>query len=133
MSSGIMCGARWGGCLGARPGWNGISTCGSTLGGGAGSTSDVVSGVCTLGGGVTCGWCALVNISASFRSAAVCLSPNVVRGILGVGLRRTWVRYTAACFAASLEYSIGKVSVSGGKYVVSETLYFAFLGMQDVR
>ena len=114
MSSWMMCGTHWGGCLGARHGWNFASQCGSNLGGSTGSTSGVVYGVCTLGGGVTYGGDALLNVSTSFRSAAVCLSPNDVSGLVGVGLRRGWVRSAAACVDASLEDSIGKVSVSGG-------------------
>ena len=35
----------------------------------------------------------------------------------------------AACVAASCEDSLDKVSVTGGKSVVSETLYFDVLGM----
>ena len=72
---------------------------------------------------------ALVNISSIFRSAAFCLYPNVVSGLVGVGLRRDLVRSLAACVAASLEESLGNVSVSGGESVVSETLYFSVLGM----
>ena len=52
---------------------------------------------------------------------------------MGFWLRRAWVRSAAACVAASCEESLGKVSVSGGKSVVSETLYFAVLGVYDVR
>ena len=55
LSSGIMCGTRWGGHLGERHVWNVIYPGGSTLRGGAGDTSGVVSGVCTLVGGVNCG------------------------------------------------------------------------------
>ena len=88
MSSRIMCGTRWVGHLGARPGWNAMSPFVSTLGGGVGAASGVLSGVCTLGGGVTCGGAALVNISASCLRAAVCLSPNAVSGLVGFGLRR---------------------------------------------
>ena len=65
VSSGMMCGTRWGGCLGARPVWNVLSTYWSTLGGGAGGVSDVVSGVCTLGGGATCWGAAVLKISVS--------------------------------------------------------------------
>ena len=39
---------------------------------------------------------------------------NVVSGIVGVGLRRDLVRSVASCVAASLEESLGNVSVSGG-------------------
>ena len=124
-----MCGTRWGVHLVARSGWNVMSPCGSTLGGGTGAAYGVVSGVCTLVGGVTCVEAALLNISASFRSAAVCLSPNVVSGLAGVGLRRTWFRSMSACVSESLEDILGKVSVAGGKYVVSETLYFSVLVM----
>ena len=112
MSSRMMCVTRWGGCLGARPGWNVMSPCGPTLRGGTGAESGVVSGVCNLVGGVTCEGDALSKISASCRSAAVCLSPDVLSGIVGVGLRRAWVRSTAACVAESLEDIIGKVSVA---------------------
>ena len=72
-----------------------MSPCGSTLRGGAGSASGVVSGVCTLGGGVTIRGAALENISVIILSAAVCLSPNVVSGIVGVRLMREWVSYAA--------------------------------------
>ena len=129
MSSGMMHGTHWGGRLGARPGWNAMSPFGSTLGGVAGAAYVVVSGVFTLRGGVTCGAEALVNISESCLRAAVCLYPNVVSGLVGVGLRRVWVRSTDACVAASFEDSLGKVSVSGEKYVVYETLSFSVLGM----
>ena len=70
-----------------------------------------------------------MNISASCLRAAVCLSPNFVSGLVGVGLRRAWVRSADACVTASYEDSLDKVSVSGGKSVVSETLYFSVLGM----
>ena len=46
-----------------------------------------------------------------------------------VGLRRDLVRSVDACVDASLEESLGNVSVSGGESVVSETLYFSVLGM----
>ena len=45
----------WGGRIGAHTGWNVMSPCGSNLKGGAGAAYIVVYGVCTLGGGVTCG------------------------------------------------------------------------------
>ena len=70
-----------------------------------------------------------MKISVSFRSADVFLFPNVLGGLVGVGLRRTWVRSTSACVSESLEDSLGKVSVVRRKFVVSETLYFAVLGM----
>ena len=55
VSSGIMCGKCWFGRLGARPGWNVMSQCRSTLRGGEGAASGVISGICTLGDGVTSG------------------------------------------------------------------------------
>ena len=55
--------------------------------------------------------------------------PNVVSGLVRVGLRRAWVRSKAACVAEYLEASLGKVSVAGGKIVVFETLYFSVLEM----
>ena len=57
-----MWGAHLGDRIGARPGWNIISPCGSTLGGGAGDAPGVFSGVFTLRGGVTCGESAMLNI-----------------------------------------------------------------------
>ena len=80
MSSGIMYGMRWGGRLGALPGWNAMSPCGSTLRGGTGDTSDVVSWVFTLGGGVTCGGAVLMKISAIFRSYDVSFSLTLLVG-----------------------------------------------------
>ena len=112
MTSGIRCGTRWGGCLGVRPGCNVMSPCDSTLGVFSGAVYDVVSGVCTLRGGVTCGGAALVNIYVIFLRADVCLSPNVVSGIVGVGLSRVWLMSAAACVAASFDNIIGNVSVS---------------------
>ena len=113
MSLGMM----WGACQGDRicacPGRNYMSLCGYTLRGGAGYTSSVNSGVCTLGGDVTCGGTALLNISASFLRAAVFLSPNTASGIVGVGLRRAWVRSAVACVDASFDNIIGNVSFSG--------------------
>ena len=50
------------------------------------------SEVVSLGGGA-----AVVNISAICLSAAVCLSPTVVSGLVGFGLRRVLVRSAAAC------------------------------------
>ena len=129
VSYGIMCVTRWGGRLGAHPGWNFMSPCGSTLGGDARVASGVVFGVCTLVGGFTSGRAALVNISAIFLSAAVCLSPNFLNEPVWVGLTMAWIRSASACVAVSCEDSLGKVSVDGEKSVVSETLYFAVLGI----
>ena len=129
MSSGMMRGTSWGGRIGARPGWNVMFPCGSTLRGGAGDASLFVSGVFTLGGGITCRGAALAKIYVSCLSAAVCLSPNVMSGLVGVGLRGAWISSAAECVAVSFEDSIGKVSVAGGEYVVSENISFAILGM----
>ena len=103
---------------------------GTTLGCGAGAASVVVSWVCTLSGGVTCGEADLLKISASLRSADVCLSPSVVSGILGVRLRRVWVRYADACVAASLEDSLGNVSVAREN---PWCLIYIFSRLGDVR
>ena len=54
-----------------------------------------------------------MRIYASCLSDAVCLSPNVVIGLVRVGLRRVWVRYTSVCVASSCEDSLDKVSVAG--------------------
>ena len=129
MSYGMTCGKCWGGCLGVYPGCNVMSPCGSTLGGGAGATSDVVSGVCTLGGGLTSGGSSLVNISASFLSAAVCLYHNVVSGLVGFVLKRIWVISAAVFVAASFDGIIGNVRVAGKQSVVSENLHSTILGV----
>ena len=50
-------------------------------------------------------------------------------GLVGVGLRREWVSSTSVCVATFLADILDKVSVAGGNYVVSETLYFYILGM----
>ena len=90
-----------------------MSPCGSTLGGFSGATSDVSYGVVALRGGVTCGGGGgLLKISDSCLRATVCFPPNSVSGIVGVGLKRAWVRCTASFFAASSEDSLGKFSVA---------------------
>ena len=120
MSSGIMCVTHWGGRLGARPVWDYMTPCGSTLGGGVGGASGVVSGVCILRGGVPCGGGDLVKISVICLRADFCLSPNVVGGLVGVGFRRAWVRSVYACVASYFEDSLGKVGVSRVESVVSK-------------
>ena len=82
--------------------------------------SEVVS---LVGGG------ALVNISAICLRAADFLSPNFVSGLVGVGLRSAWINSADACVATSCEDSLGKVSIAGKTYVVSDTLYYTVLGM----
>ena len=52
VSSGMMWGAHWDGCLGARPVCKDMLPSESTLGSGAGAASEVDSGVSTLGGGM---------------------------------------------------------------------------------
>ena len=69
------------------------------------------------------GGAALVNISEIFLGTSVCLSPNVVSGLVGVELRRAWVRSVAAYVAASCEGSIGKVNVSGKNSFLSWSSY----------
>ena len=51
VSLGMMWVARCGFRLGDYPGWKDMSPCGTTLGGGAGKSSGVASGVFTIGGG----------------------------------------------------------------------------------
>ena len=60
------------------------------------------------------GGAALLNISASFLRAAVCLYPSDVIGLVGVGSRREWARSAAACVAKSFDEILVNVSVSGG-------------------
>ena len=75
----------------------------------------------------------LLNISASFLRAAVCLSSNAVSRIVGVGLRIVWVISAAACVATLFDEIIGNISVARENYVVSETISLDVLGMQGVR
>ena len=103
--------------------------CGSTLGGGAGAAYDIVSGVFTLGGGVTCGVATLLKISASCLRADVCLSPNVVSGLVGVRLSREWMRSAVACVAASFDEIFGDDSVAGKNSMVLETHSLDILGI----
>ena len=124
-----MSGTCWVCRLGDHPGWNVMSPCGLTIRVATGGVSGVVSGVCTLGGGVNYKGLTWRIFPSIFRSAAFCLYPNVVSGIVGIGFRMDLVRSVAACVAASLEESLGNVSVSRGKSVVSETLSFAVLRM----
>ena len=130
VSLGMMWVACRGAYLGARPGKNDMSPCGSTLGGFSGATSDVSYGVVTLRGGVTCGGGGgLLKISDSCLRATVCFPPNSVSGIVGVGLRGAWVRSETACVAASFDEILDNVSVAGGNYVVSDNLSLSVLGM----
>ena len=69
----------------------------------------------------------MVNISASFLRVAVFLSPNSVSGVVGIGLRRVWVRSVATCIASSFDNTIGNFMVAGGNSAVSQTLYLATL------
>ena len=81
------------------------------------------SEVVSLGGG------GLVKISGSCLRDAVCLSPNAMSGIVGVGLSKAWVRSAAAYVAASFDDSLGKVSVVRKNSVVLENISFVVLGM----
>ena len=129
VSLGMIQSTRWCESLVAPHDWNYILPCGSTLWGGAGDAFGVASGVFTLGGGVTCGGGTMLNISASGFRAAVCLYPNVVSGVVGVGLIRVWMRSAAACVSASFDEIIGNVRVDGGNSVVWETIPLDVLGM----
>ena len=106
-----------------------MSPCGSTLGDGAGSAFGVAYGLFTLRGGVTCGGATMLNISASCFRGDFFLSPSVLSGLLGVGLRRVWVRSAVACDAASFDDILGNVRVAGKNFVALETLYLDVLGL----
>ena len=64
------------------------------------------------------GGAAMLNISASGFRAAVCLSPNVVSGIVGVWLMRVCMRSTAACVSTYFDDIIGNVRFDGENSVV---------------
>ena len=105
----MTCGLHWGGGLYARPVWSDMTPGGSTLEGGTGAASGVASEVYTLGsgvgafccggtvfvGGVAFGGTNMLKISARCFKSAVYLLNRIVSGIVGVGLRRTFVSYTA--------------------------------------
>ena len=71
----------------------------------------------------------MLKISASCFRAAVYLLPIVVSGLVGVGLRRSWVRSEAACVAASSEDILGNGRDARKNSVVSDTHSLAILGM----
>ena len=54
-----------------------------------------------------------MKIPVSCLSDAVCLYPNVASELVGVGLRRVWVRFASACVAAPCDDNLVKVSVAG--------------------
>ena len=55
----------------------------------------------------------MVNISVSCFKAAVCLYPNVVSGLVEVGLRRAWERLSTKCVVTSFDEIIGNARVTG--------------------
>ena len=72
----------------------------------------------------------MLKISVIFFRTAVCLSPNAVSVILGVGLKREWVMSTATCVATSFDDIIGNVWVSGKK--ICGVKYSLFRSIWDV-
>ena len=66
-------------------------------------------------------------VEESFLMYTVCLSPKVLSGIVGIGLRRVWVRSVATCIASSFDNTLGNVRVAGGNSAVSQTNYLATL------
>ena len=97
----MMWGSPWVGRLGSHTSCNYMLPVGSTLGGCAKINYEVASGLTTLGGGVGDLWCcgtsvigggswggaAMLKKSNICFKAGVCLSPSVVGGIVGFGLR----------------------------------------------
>ena len=69
--------------------------------------------VFNLRGCATCGGADILKISVRWFRGAVCLSPNIVSGLVGVGLRRVWVRSASACVAASFDDIISNVRDTG--------------------
>ena len=56
-----------------------------------------------------------------------------VSGLVGVGLRRTFVRYSVTCVATFAHDILGKDSISGKKSIVSKNLSAGFLKTYDGR
>ena len=71
----------------------------------------------------------MLNILKFCFSYAVCLLPNFVSGLLGVGLRGDWVRSAATYVTVSFEDILGNGGVSGENSMVLETHFLAVLGM----
>ena len=120
---------------------------GSTLRGGVGTSSGVAFGVPTLGGGVgascrgsalvadgvSCSGTDMLNMSAICITYAVCLSPIVVSGIVGVGLSRECVRSNVKCVANNSDTIFGKGGGFWEDSVVLENRSFPVLGVYGVR
>ena len=104
-------------------------TFGSTLEGGSGAASGFAYGVFNLGGGVTCGATAMFQIYTIFLRAAVCFYPKVMSGILGVGLRRAWVRSLTTYVAPSFDVILGNVRFARENSMGLEILFLSLLGM----
>ena len=98
VSSGMIFGAFWDGDLAAWPRLSVIGYSVPTLGGGSGDYSDDggVVGV-GMGGCITSGGTSMLNISSSCFNAAIYLFTSCVSGIVGVGLRRSWVSSNTTC------------------------------------
>ena len=68
------------------------------------------------------GGAALLEVSDSYLKADFLFSPDILSGLVGVGLRRAWVRSVAESFAASFGEVLGNVRVSVEISAVSETI-----------
>ena len=106
-----------------------MSLCGSNIGGGAGTAFRFASRVFSLGGGLTCGGASMLNISLSCYRDTVYLCSNFVYGLVGIGLRRVWMRSAAAYVDEYFDDIRDNFRVSGENSVASETLYLSVLGM----
>ena len=70
------------------------------------------SGTEVIGGG-TCGGAAMLKISSICFKAFACFPPRVVSGLVEFGLKRAFIRSSAACVAMSSDEILGNGGVLG--------------------
>ena len=66
-----------------------------------------------VGGGVALVGMSMLKIYASCFNDAVCCLFIFVSGVVGVWLRRAWVRSFSACVSVSTDGILGKSKISG--------------------
>ena len=81
------------------------------------------------GGGAGALVTAVLNMAASFIRAVVCFSPRCGIGMYGSRFCSASVRSVAELVTASAGDRLGKFLCSGNSLVVSDTGFYAFLGM----
>ena len=147
----MSCGIKWGACwdkgLASRPDLIDMWPVVSTLEGVAGDAFGVASGKNTIGGGAGVFYCgvdvlsgavsqgetSMLKIDANCFNSAVCFYHIIGIGMVGVGLRRAWLRSAATCVAASSEEILGKGILSRNNSIVSDIISATVLRIHNVR